>query len=448
MDLSALLRSPLAGLFLRPAYDRLAVKAIAGLYFPLSRAWAAGLAADGDAERLMAALPTFAGRRAAAGRALDRLAPRARAYAAALAAWEDALFAAGGGDGVLADLEHRRAAAAQSLMAGRLCFLGAHLRRRFPPIAWSVPGRDAVARRHGPRLASAAEAFAPGAVPQMETSRAIAEEGFETYWLRAPARVGGEADTLWARVEAPSAPGPHPVLVFTHGICMESEFIYTIGSPSGELAASGLAVIRPEGPYHGRRRMRGFFGGEPVIALGPMGMLDYFEAHVRELAWLTAWARTTFGGPVAVGGVSLGALAAQLAAVAAADWPAAMRPDAVFLVTGSQSVMAVVTEGALPRALGAMPVLEANGWPREAVEEWMPLLEPRGKPALDGDRIVALLGAHDEITPYGEGQHLMDSWSVPPANVFLRNSGHFTAALSLYRDPAPFERLRAVLQAG
>ena len=41
-------------------------------------------------------------------------------------------------------------------------------------------------------------------------------------------------------------------------------------------------VIRPEGPWHGRRRAQGFFGGEPVLAKSPLGVLDYLHAAVLE----------------------------------------------------------------------------------------------------------------------------------------------------------------------
>ncbi len=63
--------------------------------------------------------------------------------------------------------------------------------------------------------------------------------------------------------------------------------------------AEGIRVIRPEGPWHGRRRLPGTYGGEPVLARGPGGLLDYFHAHVIELGRLVAWARATRGGPVA-----------------------------------------------------------------------------------------------------------------------------------------------------
>src|SRR3546814_2104258 len=72
------------------------------------------------------------------------------------------------------------------------------------------------------------------------------------------------------------------------------------------LTRKGLRVIRPEGPWHGRRRMPGCFGGEPAMAQGPLGLLKLFAAWGAEVAVLIDWARRKGSGPVALGGVSLG----------------------------------------------------------------------------------------------------------------------------------------------
>ncbi len=434
---------------MRPAFDRAAVPAIVRFYLPLSRAWAAGLAAHGDANVLMSLAPELAGRPRLAARALRGLTPRAEEFADATSAWEAAFFGAGEQDPAgLAPLEERRSRAAQALMLGRLDFLPAHLIKRFPAMAWATAGREAVARRHGPRLLAPGAGFPlPDEPPALEMSRVIEGPKFDTHWLRAPTALGEGGDTLWARVERPRGAGPHPVLIFTHGVFMETEFWQEKNSPAKSLAASGLAMVRPEGPFHGRRRVAGSFGGEQVMSLGPMGLLDYFEAHVRELGILTGWAHQTFGGPVAVGGVSLGALAAQLVASAAGHWPAAMRPDAFFLVATSDSMVSVAMEGSLPRALGAPRVLAAHGWNRRALEQWSPLLDPGERPAVAPDKIVMVLGKRDRVTPYAEGQRLVRRWGVPQGNVFLRDFGHFTTSFSLYGDPAPLLRLRAILAA-
>ena len=447
MGLSALLRSPLSSLFLRPAFDRAAVPALARLYFPLSRAWAAGLAAEGDADHLIAQLPSLELNPRAARRALGRLAPRAEAYGEAANRWEEGLFGgAMAGTAGLAALEQSRARAASSLMTGRLAFLSPHLRTPFDPVSWSVAGRDEVMARHGHRLTGPTARFPMEDVPPpFEESRSIEGEGFSTSWLRAPSTVGDSADTLWARIDRPLGRGPHPVLIFTHGIAMETEFWHELGGPAQDLAAAGLVVVRPEGPFHGRRRPRGQYGGEPAWGRGPLGLLDYFEAHVRELGILIAWARDTFGGPVAVGGVSLGALTVQLVVTAASHWPARTRPDAAFLVTTSDSIMTMVQDGSLPAALGVRAKIAESGWTDESLDELSPLLDPVDLPAVPAHRIVMVLGRRDSLTPYPQGERLARRWGVSGENLFLRDLGHFTASLSLYRDSGPFDRLRAVL---
>ncbi len=449
MSLGGLLRSPLSALYQRPLFDRLALPAIARLYLPLSRAWASGLVAKGDADHLIALCPELSGRPRAAERALGRLAPRARSFAEASARWEAAFFGDERHDpAALSQIETRRAISAQALMAGRLDFLSAHLAKRFPAVAWDIAGQEAVARRHGSRLSTPAAGF-PQAdeTPPITLSQTVGRPGFQTQWLRAPTSVGGIPDTLWARVDRPLDDGPHPVLIFTHGICMETEFLHELGGPAARLAASGWVVIRPEGPYHGRRRVAGSYGGEQVMSLGPMGLLNYFESHVRELGVLTDWARATFGGPVALGGVSLGALTAQLLVSAACHWPKAMRPDAYILVTTSDSMVSVALEGGLPVALGAPRVLAEEDWDRAKLARWQLLLDPGDGLSVAPDKIVMVLGERDCITPYAEGQRLRHRWGVPEENVFLRDLGHFTASLGLYRDLGPFQRLRTVLAA-
>jgi len=51
----------------------------------------------------------------------------------------------------------------------------------------------------------------------------------------------------------------------------------------------------------------------------------------------------------------------------------------------------------------------------------------------------------DAVTPYEGGRALAQAWGVPPSNRFVRWQGHFSVSLGLYRDPAPLDRLVAVL---
>ena len=83
------------------------------------------------------------------------------------------------------------------------------------------------------------------------------------------------------------------------------------GDPINALAASGVRVVRPEAPWHGLRRLAGSYSGEPVLAWGPLGLINLFAAWISEIGILIAWARRTSRGSIALGGVSLGALVAQ-----------------------------------------------------------------------------------------------------------------------------------------
>jgi hypothetical protein len=450
MNLASLLRAPPAALFLRPWFDAAAVPFLSRWYLPLSRAWAAALVAGGSPERFAAEVPCRPPPAWLTRRPLARAARLARAHEAARGRWSDAFF---GPEPVppelLAEAEAQRRRSAHALMSARADFAALHLQRPFPAVRWEVAGEAEVRRRHGRRLADPERAFSgPEPVPAVEHSRAYAAGLGDVSWVRVPTMVSARPDTAWARVDAPARSGPRASLVFSHGLNMEVEDWRGWAEPPAALAEAGLCAIRPEGPFHGRRRSAGRYGGEEVVGRGLIGLLDYFEAHVAELGLLIAWARSAFGGPVAVGGVSLGAMTAQLAAVAARGWPRAMRPDAVFLVATGASMAATALEGSLFRALGLPEALEAAGWTREGLEPWKALLEVRDPPAVAPDKIIVVLGLADDLTPLREGKALVKAWGVPESNVFLRSQGHFSASLGLLHDPAPIRRLAGLLAAG
>jgi hypothetical protein len=450
MDIAGLLRLPLADLVFRPWYDRAAVSGLANWYFPLSRAWAAALVADGSVARFAAEVPCEAPPVLLARHALWATERAAQAYEAARAGWEEAFF---GPEACvqerLWEAEAARERCAQALMAARANFVPLHMSRRFPPVRWEVASEAEVERRHGRRLAKRERAFAPPRRrPAPDESRAKTGPSARTSWLRFPTTLSGAPDVAWARVARPRRKRGRATVIFTHGVAMEIEFWRGYAEPPAAFVEAGITTIRPEGPYHGRRRSPGRYGGEEVFARGPLGILDYAQAHVIELGLLTAWARQATGGPVAIGGVSLGALIAQLAAAEAWGWPEEMRPDALLLVTTSASVTAPTVEGSLVRALGVPEALEASGWTPERYERWLPLLEAGGETVVPPDRIVMTLGLADDITPYAQGLALARRWGVPEANVFARRQGHFTASLGLLRHDAPLRRLASVLTAG
>lgn len=439
-------------ILLRPWFDRAAVPMLARWYFPLSRAWAAGLQVGRDRVAFAEALGRSAVPAGLADAALAGLTARAEAHAAAAVRWNDAFF----GEAPTADLPGTEAArldAAHDLMAARSLFARLHMVHPVPAVRFAVAPPDEVLARHGARLGTPASAFAlPEDSGPWEVSAAFDHRGRRTFWLRLPAPHPAQPDDrLWARVVEPLDRPCVGTVVFTHGIAMEDEHWRGRATPLGALTAQGFRLVLPEGPGHGRRRCPGLYGGEQVLGGGPMGLLDYLHGHVVDLGLLTAWARGLDPlVPVAVGGVSLGALTAQMVATAAHQWPAENRPDALLLVTPSRSLEAVVFDGALTRALGLPKVLADAGWTAEAIAPWRPLLEPVGPPAVDPARVVMVLGSADRVTPYLEGLALATAWTVPAANIFTGPRGHFTTAmsLSLNHDPRPLRRLVEVMGEG
>ncbi|SUS06350.1 conserved hypothetical protein [uncultured Defluviicoccus sp.] len=445
-----MLKSALGDLILRPWFDRAALKILTTWYFPLSRAWAEAVAAEGSAERFFAALP--------ARRRSDRLVPRiltlvqrrCEALKAAEEAWLHAFFGPGPAQ---IDVEAERLSRAAQLMGLRSLFAPLHLEHPFPAVAWRVEDKASVERRHSERLREPARAFVQRNGPEaIEPSRGFINGDGVDGWLRFPSPVPAIGPQAWARVGTPLPEArrrldPQPTLVFAHGIGMEPEYWGYQREPITGLLQSGIRVILPELPWHGRRRMAHSYGGEPILALGVGGLLDFFHAAVLEIGLLVAWARATRGGPVAVGGVSLGALTAQLVATVARHWPEEMRPDALFLVAPSQALEAVAFEGSLSCGLGVPGALQAAGWTLEETTRWRPLLNPVGDPVMSPDQVVVLLGVADDVTLAEGGEALVAAWRVPPANVFRCDAGHFSTSLALSRDGAPLERLLSLLSA-
>lgn len=444
-----LLRSAVGALILRPWFDDAALRLLAGWYFPLSRAWAAALAANGSPEAFCAAVHC----RPLAARMLPRVLARTERYKHTLltaeARWRESFFGKGVAD---AQVEADRQLAAIQLMKLRAAFAPMHFSHPLAPIAFDVETPAAVERRHGARLRQRARAFTLAedqsngnqGLAGIETSRGYQSARGREGWLRFPAAAAGE--TGWARVVTPASGGDErPTMIFAHGIGMEPEYWGEQRDPLGWFTEIGLRIVRPEAPWHGRRRLAGYFGGEPILARGPGGLLDFMHWHVTELGLLTAWARLTGRGPVAVGGMSLGALTVQLLAEVARYWPAVMRPDAVLLVAPARSVASVALEGSLTRALGVPRAMHAAGWTPAEIVKWAPLLEPIAEPAVDPEQIVVVLGEADDVTLAHEGERLVKGWRIPSDNVFRCAAGHFSTSMGISRDSAPLRRLSHVL---
>jgi len=439
----------LARFVFRPWFDRLTLRALTDLYFPLSRAWAAAEVADGDGDAFARALGWGEGdpgiRRVR--RALAKEQTARHAHKTARAAWAEGFYAAEAPPGdELARLESARSQAAQAWMSTRRHFLPIHLRRRIVAVHDRTVARDALNPRHTARLTHPAHRFPAPPDARMRQTHAMPGRHGRVSWLTWTAPTLG--DTAKARVIAPEGVRHPPTIIDLHGIAMELEMWAGRGDPMAARACpAGVRVVRPEGPWHGSRRVRGMWGGEPALAFAPEGFLDLFQAWVAEAGQLIAWARATSDGPVGVAGLSLGALTAQLVASAAATWPRACQPDAAMLAVTSGDLVEVAFEGRLSRRLGLIDRLHAAGWAHDDLAGLRPLLEPRGPPVMGGDNVVVALGTHDRVTPYRGGAALAERWRVPAGNRFVARRGHFSVPLALAGEPAPIDRFVDILRA-
>ena len=426
--------------FFRPWWDALGVPLVAGVYFPLSRAWAASITAGDDA-RALGRMLQIAGpgplllRRAAAAARLARLYERAEGL------WRDGFFTPGTPPDELAAIARRRDRASFRFMIARRGFLP--WLRQVPPVRWQVAGPDDVRARHGQRTSGEQPAYPAPAYPDIEVSGAIATARGRQYWLRFPSP--SLDDTAWAHVYEPTNAPAKTTMIFLHGIAVDGDMWPEAGDAFAALLDRGIRIIRPTGSWHGRRMLEGYYGGEPIIARGVLGMLDAFQAALAEVAVLTRWAREQGSGTVVLSGVSLGSLTAQLAASACQPWPGDMQPDILFLIATSGSMTDVAFDGSLARSLGIPERLAEAGWSTEALGPWLPLLEPHGPAVMAPERIVMVLGEADDLTPFAGGSALARRWQIPAENLFLRPQGHFSVALGLLCDPAPIDRLLAVV---
>ena len=112
----------------------------------------------------------------------------------------------------------------------------------------------------------------------------------------------------------------------------------------------------------------------------------------------------------------------------------------------SGDVVETSFDGSLGRAIGALEGLAAQSWSPDVLERWRPLFEPQAALSVPAGNVVMVVGTSDRVTPFPGAVGLARLWQVPPENFFVRPQGHFSVALGLERDPAPFVRLIDILK--
>jgi pimeloyl-ACP methyl ester carboxylesterase len=263
----------------------------------------------------------------------------------------------------------------------------------------------------------------------------------------APSIAHDGGDTAWVHVYEPlNASAGTPSLIWAHGLAMELEMMAKGPLDFPTLARAGIRVLMPDAPGHNRRTRLGLYGGEAFLRAAPISGLYHFIQTAREFATLINWCRAQGSPRVAIGGISLGALSAQVAACNMSSWPAQCRPDALLLLTTTDQVSALTTESALGQVADVDRAVLAAGWREEHIKALSLITDAPATPPIDPARIVLLLGRRDNVTPYAGGVRLARNWQLPAANIFSRDQGHFSAAFGLAVDPAPYQRLIHILK--
>ncbi|HEY3146658.1 MAG TPA: hypothetical protein VGJ75_09915 [Dongiaceae bacterium] len=413
---------------------------------PASRAWAAAAASSTSLEGFARQLGLFG------------LPPRLRnklnathrlrlLSKAAQARWAEIAFEES--DGVLAAAERERRQTAQSYMANRFRYLSFAKKYRVSAVRYRTPKPDFAIEALGQVLADPDALFqVPDPLPPIQRSRTVDHGDVIEYWLRfESAGVGDDpTDTAYAHIYEPKQRTANmPTFFFAHGLAMETEMMVDGPRSFLNMARVGMRIVLPDGPGHNRRCKPGLYGGESFLTEPPISGIQHFVRAAREYAAMVAWCRAQGAGRISLGGISLGALTAQVAASRWRYWPAECKPDALFLMTSTARISALPLESSLGQMADIDNEVRRHGWMPEHFQVLEPITDASAEPPIDPANIVLMVGKRDDVTAAAGGHLLAQRWRIPKDNFFLRDRGHFSAAIGLGVDPAPYARMFDIL---
>jgi pimeloyl-ACP methyl ester carboxylesterase len=437
-----LLAGALGKVILRPWFDTVALGFVAKWFCPLSRAWAAASISDGAVDKFSDVLSSPGLNLAQYAGALRKISQSHRAFRQICDDWENTFFdQQSPSPGALVDHHISLFKGERRQLAMRRHFLS--LRPHLDPLKWEISTPDQVGKLQA--LRSAENPFPSPVDTEIIQSTSVQGEWGDEFHLKMRSPTGDPADWARAHVFKPENGEVRGTFVFLHGVGLEPVMWDALAYPAKALTRQGIRVILPTGPWHGRRTPDGLFGGENILRRGPLGFVEGFQSWVSEVALWTRWAHATASAPVGLGGVSLGALTAQLAASAANEWPATDQPDALILITTTNDMTAIAFDSSMVEQLRLKDEIQKQGWTPETLKPILPFLQPGESPALNPEKVVMLLGSADRVTPFRGGVALAERWQVPDANLFIRKQGHFSGALGLSHDAAPLQRFADLL---
>ena len=414
---------------------------------PASRAWAAAGASSTSLEGFARQLGLFGlpprYRRKLNGTHKLRLVSKA-----AQTRWAEIAF--DGAEGDLAAAERERRQTAQSYLANRFRYVSFAKKYNVSPVRYRTPKPDFAIQALEQVLADPDALFlAPDPLPQIQRSRTVDHGDAIEYWLRFESEGVGDdaADTAYAHIYEPKQhpAGGLPTFFFAHGLAMETEMMVDGPRSFLSMARVGMRIVLPDGPGHNRRCKAGLYGGESFLTEPPVSGIQHFARAAREYAAMIAWCRAQGPGRISLGGISLGALTAQVAASRWRYWPAECKADALFLMTTTARVSALPLESSLGQMADIDNEVRRHGWTSEHFAELESITDASNEPPVDPANIVLMIGERDDVTAAAGGHLLAQRWRVPKDNLFLRDRGHFSAAIGLGVDPAPYARMFDIL---
>ncbi|MCP4392512.1 MAG: alpha/beta hydrolase family protein [Gammaproteobacteria bacterium] len=443
------MRGPFGRLFTHTWFDRATMYFLRRLYLPLSRLW-------GVADEAHGSVPKFAeiARIELSYSQYQRLSEvifrfetsRARVNAID-SAWHAAFF---GGEppmqGDLAAIEKARKDAhqAHNIMRRDLRFL---LQFKPQTSRYEIPSQAEVETHYGGIRSNPESYFElPDEMPAVEQSRHFGAADGNQYWIRFQSPSTRTGDLVYARVHEPAEIENPPTIIYGHGICVEFDYLEGLVDEVDVLCRMGFRVVRPEAPFHGRRRPVGYYGGEYISATSPLGILDTCTAGVAERAVLMDWSRRSSDGPVTMGGSSLGALLAQLVSGQSQHWPGHLRPDALLLIMHCSRMEDALIHGSIAKLFGAVDAKREYGWSVANVAEYLRALDPPAQPSIDAGNVVSILGEYDQAMPFAGGLELIDRWQLPAENRFIWPQGHFSLPIALTRSDVPLRRFQQIVK--
>ena len=442
------MRGPLGGLFTLPWFDRASLYFLRRLYMPLSRLWAVADEARGSVTRFaeLAGIELNYRQYQRLNKVIFRYEVSRARVDAIDAAWRRAFFGVmdpGMGDLAAVEKARKLAHQAHNLMRRNLRFL---LHFKPQTSRYVIPSLDEVEAIYGNFREHPESHFAvPENMPEVEQSRPFGAADGNQYWIRFRSPSTRTNDLVYARVHEPAGVTDPPTIVYGHGICVEFDYLEGLVDEVDVLCRMGFRVVRPEAPYHGRRRPRGYYGGEYISAASPIGALDTFTAAVTERAVLMDWCRRNSNAPVTLGGSSMGALISQLVS-GQQHWPERLQPDALLLIMHCSRMQDALIHGSIAKLFGAVEAKRKAGWSVKNVAEYLQPLDAPERPRVDAANIVSILGKNDTATPFAGGLDALERWGIPDENRFLWPQGHFSLPIALTRNDAPLRRFHQVVK--